>query len=231
MSSSLYLGSSLAHEVTPYRAPVEMRRERSLFADLVPHAALSREVAQWRRRNLRYALPGYLRYLRARAGGGFRAVGTLHLAILDPDGKETDYGLASLDLITNSGAGFVVDALQGLTLLSTMRYHGVGSSNTSLVVGNTALATELAASYSTTNVRTVGTVAEGATGLIFVTVATTTFATTVAVAEWGLFSQAATNTGSPTGGILFDRATFATQNVLSSFRFKSTFTLTVAAGA
>jgi hypothetical protein len=185
-------------------------------------------VASWRRRNLPFILPGFIRYLRRRKKGCFLGLlGLLDIAIIDLSGREMEYGLASLDLITDVGVQFVVDALQGITTISTLRFHGLGSSNANVLASNTALASELASLYTTPTVRTTGQVGEGATPNIYQTIGLTKFADTVAVAEWGLFSQASTSTGTPIGGVLFDRSTFALQNVLVGFSIRTTYSLTI----
>lgn len=213
---------------------ISQRKKRhslnNILYGLFPRNGIDTDVRIWRKRNLRFALPGFFRYLKNRTLGIPCFLGELSFAIISPEGKEKDFGLISLDLITNVGAAYIVSSMMATQTISNLRYHALGSSNASLLVTNTALATELASSYSTPNTRQVGTATQGSSANIFVSVASTTFTTTVSVAEWGLFSQASTLVGSPAGGTLFDRSTFATQNVLATFAAKTTYTLTVASG-
>ncbi len=227
MTSSIITQEEVFDTLPIYHKDIQLSH---ILRGLLPHKNISREVAQWRRKNVPFAFPGLLRYLRGRLSGTTNLVGTLSFAIVDPRGNETDFGLISLDMITDSGAEYIVNSFLGTAFVSSLRYHGLGSSNATLAVTNTALAAELASQYATANTRTVGSAVVGTTTKKFVTIANTSFSGTVTCAEWGLFSQISTLTGTPVGGYMFDRATFASQGVLATFAAKTTFTLTVASG-
>lgn len=114
-----------------------------------------------------------------------------------------DYGLVSTKVVTDTGAGFLVDAFQNLVELELMKFHGLGTGSTAESASDTALVTELTTEY-TSNVRATGTTTEFS-ALVYQTVATNTLDSgTPNLREHGIFTQAATG-----GGVLLDRSVFA----------------------
>jgi len=139
-------------------------------------------------------------------------------------GLITDYGVLSTRLVTNNGAGFIVDAFQNLVELETMKFHGIGTTNTAEAAGDSALAAELSTVYNPDNTRATGTTTEQS-AQVYETVGTNTVDGSAAVVEHGIFSQAATG-----GGTLLDRSVFSTINLASADSLQTTYRLTVNSG-
>lgn len=102
------------------------------------------------------------------------------------------------NLVTTVGKQFLVDAWQNIVEMEIMKFHGVGTGNTSdAAVGDTALNAESTTAMSG-DVRATGTLAEGATGNIFRSVGTSLFDVVgpTNVTEWGLFSVVTPGSGS-----------------------------------
>lgn len=138
-----------------------------------------------------------------------RYLGLFHSGLIDYDDVEIeDYGIVSHKVVTNAGAGFIIDAFQNLTELEAMKYHGLGEDNTAEDVGDTALGDELTTEYAVDNVRATGTTAEFST-FVYQTVATNTLDSgTPGIEEHGIFDQA-----SNAGGVLLDRSVFSVINL------------------
>jgi hypothetical protein len=160
------------------------------------------------------------------AQGRLFAIGHLWLAKINLNGKVDDYGLVSCRVVTDAGAGFIVDAMQNLVEIEAMRFHGVGTNTAAEAAGNTALGAELTTQYSTSSTRPTGTLGEK-TGdsKTYETSATITVSAGVAVTEHGIFSQA----GVP-GGVLLDRSVFAAVNLAAGEALQSTYQLTFPSG-
>lgn len=117
---------------------------------------------------------------------------------------------------TTLGAAFVVDAFQGLTALSDMRWHGSGTGSAAESNGDTKLQVEVAARFSGTQTE--------ASSTTYRTVGTIVYNGTFNITEHGLFNAS-------TGGILIDRSTFAARPVTTNDRIEFTFDITVQAEA
>lgn len=196
------------------------------FAECVaPHDGVSPEVQVWRRGNLRNVLAGAWRVSRPRRGRG-PLTGALYCDVVRGSGEHLPLGLVSLDVVTTAGVNFLVDAWQNSVELEIMKYHGVGTNSTSPVIGDTALGAESTTALNPDNTRGTGTLTEGASANVFRTVGTLTADASIAMTEWGLFSQAATG-----GGTMFDRATFNVVNLVASDTVTWTFDCTFAAGS
>lgn len=150
--------------------------------------------------------------------------GAVYLRVLRADGRVEDLGLASLRVVTNNGVGFIVDAFQNLVEMENMKYHGFGTGTNAEAASDSALQTELTTQYATANTRPTGTTTEAAAN-IFRTVATLSPSASVAIAEHGIFSQAATG-----GGVLLDRSVFAVKNLDVGDSLQVTYDLTFTAG-
>lgn len=141
-------------------------------------------------------------------------------------GKQTweDLGELGHHVVTTVGAGFIVDAFQGLVEPELMKFHGLGTGSGAEAVGDTALGTELTTEY-TSNVRATGTTTE-ASATVYQTVATNTLDGTpgAALREHGIFSANA-------AGVLLDRTVFAAVNLVSGDAFQSTYNLTFSPGS
>jgi hypothetical protein len=135
-------------------------------------------------------------------------------------------GLAGIKVLTDTGAGFIVDAFANTVEMENMKFHGIGTGSVAEAAGDTALGTELTTEYTVDNTRATGTTAEGASANIYQTVATNTVDAAVALREHGVLSQAATG-----GGVLLDRTVYALINLGNGDSLESTYELTIVAGS
>jgi len=140
--------------------------------------------------------------------------------------RTEDYGVVSLNDVTDDGVDFIVDAFQNATELENLKFHGIGT-NTSPAVGQTktTLGTELTTQYNPNSTRATGTTTEGASSNIFQTVGTNTVDASATIEEHGIFDQAAAG-----GGTLLDRHLTGTKSLLSGEGLQSTYDLTLTAG-
>lgn len=190
-----------------------------------PRKGLSNEVNDWRSDNRRNLKRGLDRVLTARRFHIPTHYGQLWLARITPDGGVTDFGLASLRVVTDTGVAFIVDAFQNSKEVENFKYHGLGTGTTSETAAQTGLITELTTQLNPDSTRATGTLTEGATANIFRTVATNTVDSAVAVTEHAVFDQAATG-----GGTMLDRSVFSAVNLASADSIQSTYELTFASG-
>jgi hypothetical protein len=186
---------------------------------------LSWRVFAWRVKNLPNLWRGSWRALLGVVLGVPFVYGVLHLRLKRADGTIIDYGVASLRVITTTGAGYIVDAFQNLVESENMKFHGLGTGATGEAVGDTALQTELTTQYNPDNTRATGSLTEGASANIFRTVGTNTVDAAAAVTEHGILSQAATG-----GGVLLDRSVFSVVNLANGDSLQSTYDLTINTG-
>jgi hypothetical protein len=96
---------------------------RNILKHALPRPGLGREVNVWRLRNLPNLWRGARTLLWAKVHGIPTHYGALYLDKLTPHGR-VPLGLASLRVVTTTGAGFIVDAFQGSVELEDMKYHG-----------------------------------------------------------------------------------------------------------
>lgn len=184
------------------------------------------EVRAWRQRNLPNLWRGARQVLLAQALRIPTHYGSLYLRKIGVDGQVTNYGLASLRVVTDAGVAFIVDAWQNSLELEIMKYHGVGTGTNNEAAGDTALQTESTTALNPDSTRATGTLGEGASANIFSTAGTLSFDNTAAITEHGLFSQSATG-----GGTLFDRSKFSAINVVSGDSLVTTYQLTLTSGS
>lgn len=190
-----------------------------------PQKGLSEFVNRYRRSNLRNLWRGARRVFTARALNIATVYGQLSGVIIRSDGETIDLGLLSMRVVTTTGVGYLVDALQNIVEPEALKYHGLGTGTTAEAVGDTALVTELTTQYNPDNTRATGSLTEGASGNIFRTVGTNNFDAAAAVTEHGILTQAATG-----GGVLLDRSVFSVLNFGSGDSFQTTYDFTIAAG-
>jgi len=158
--------------------------------------------------------------------GRLPILGQLHLSHNHADGTVTDYGLISTRVVTNAFVAYIVDAMQGLQNIGTLRFHGLGTGSTAESASQTALATELTTQYASANTRPQGTLGEASgSSNTFETTATVTVSAAVAIREHGVFSSASAGTGT-----LLDRSVFAEVNLAASESLTATYQLTFPAG-
>lgn len=216
--------------ITPLRGVNRFKRIRDFLrqiaAEGMPQPGDSDEVTRWKISNQRNLWRAGRKVCWAVWHNSPTLYGTVHIRhIKGETGEITDYGLASLAVVTTAGVGFLVDAWQNILELEIMKYHGVGTGTTAEASGDTALVTESTTALNPDSTRATGTLAEGASGNIFRTVGTVTFDATAAITEHGVFSQAATG-----GGTLWDRSVFSAINVVSGDSIQFTYEATFSAG-
>ena len=230
-SSSLPMASSVS--IGTIRPTVVPPRSLS-FAEVIrygfPHRSMDHDLRKWKFRNLSNLMRGAWRISAAKQLGLPHIYGQLCLSTIAPNGKKKDYGLVSLRLVTSVGAAFVVDAFQGLTSLSSMRFHGVGGTSTVELASDTGLGSEFASAYSPANTRPTGSQTETDSSLTYRTIGLISVTDTITIAEHGIFSQASTVSGTPTGGILLDRSAVASETIFTGFIIQADYRLVVATG-
>lgn len=193
----------------------------------LPQPGLSREVNLWRAKNAKNLYRGARRVLIARQFGIATIYGSLWLRKIDgKTGEVTDYGLASMRVVTTAGVNAIVDAFQNTVEVETFKYHGIGTGTNAEASSDTALQTELTTQYNPDNTRATGTQGEGASANIYRTVGTVTVDASAAITEHGVFTQAATG-----GGTLLDRSVFSAVNLASSDSLQVPYELTIPAGS
>lgn len=205
-------------------APAGVLSWRDLLTFGLPRRDLDPVVNDWRTRNFPRLAKPWAKYQLARRLGFAFLFGKLSIAVIRADGSIEDYGLASLRLVTNNGAGFIVDAFQNLVELENMKFHGLGTGTNAEAAGDSALQTELTTQYNPDNTRATGSLTE-ASAQVFRTVGTNTFDASAAVTEHGILTQAATG-----GGTLLDRSVFSAINVVSGDSIQTTYDLTINSG-
>ena len=139
-------------------------------------------------------------------------------------GSVENHGIVSRKVITDTGVAYLVDAWQNSVEMENMKYHGIGTGSTAEAASQTALTTESTTALNPDSTRATGTTTE-ASAAVFRTVGTATVDATTAVAEHGIFSQAATG-----GGVMWDRSLTGTQNLSSGDSLQATYDCTVSSG-
>jgi len=201
---------------------------REIAALGMPAFGLDPEVNRWRRANWPSLRRGLLRIGAARALRVPHFYGSLYLRKLCGDGRVIDYGLASMRVVTDNGAGFIVDAFQNLVELENMRFHSIGTGSTAEAATDTALVTELTTQYNPDNTRATGSLEE-ASQKVFRTIGTNTpdSGHPISLREHGILSQAATG-----GGVLLDRTVYALITLdVNGDALQSTYTFTINSGS
>jgi|GEM_PF-6215509 len=172
------------------------------------------EIA-WKVENLPYLYRGFSRVNRESKSNRTRPAGVLHAQVNKPEGV-IDLGLASVNVVTDVGVAYIIDALQNLVEAENMKYHASGTNNTAENASQTALSAEV-------GTRVAGTQVEGASANIYKTVATLTYGSSLSIVEHGLFSAI-------TVGVLFDRSIFSSIAVDTSTGIEFTYQWTLSAG-
>ena len=193
----------------------------------LPRKGLDERVNAWRTANFRNLMRGARKALLARTLRLSNFYGSLYLTHIRADGEVVELGLASMRVVTTAGVNYIVDAFQTSTSveLENMKFHGIGTSSTGDVVGDTALGAESTTALNPDSTRATGSTTEGASANIYRTVGTLTADASIAAVEHGIFSTATTGTGT-----LLDRSTFTVVNLASGDSLQATYDLTVSAG-
>lgn len=150
-------------------------------------------------------------------------VGRLEVKLIRDNGEKIDYGVVGYRVITDVGVGFLVDDWDDDTTdITTMNFHGCGTTGTAEDQTDTALAAESTTVLNPDSTRATGTKSQPAANQLQ-SVGTLTFDGSAAVVEHGLFNLSGTGTG-----VLWDRTVFSVINVanLDSIQFTYTATLT-----
>lgn len=185
-----------------------------------------RESARYRRRNwFRKLFNGELfvpavAWLARRLPGVATVTAELRGVVRRGDGTVLDLGTLGRHLVVTAGKNFLASAFNSVVEPEVMKYHGFGTGTNAAAAGDTALQTELTTQYAADNTRPTGTQAN--LSATYTTVGTLAPDATVAITEWGLFSQAANS-----GGTLFDRQVFAAVNLASGDSLAVTYVLTI----
>lgn len=192
----------------------------------LPRKNLDPRINDWRTRNFRHLLRGARRVLTARALGLSHFYGSLYLTHIKADGEVLELGLASMRVVTTAGVNYIVDAFQNTTEVENLKFHGIGTGTNAEASGDTSLQTESTTALNPDSTRATGSTTEGASANIYRTVGTVTVDATVACTEHGIFSAAATGTGT-----LLDRSVFSVVNLASGDSLQATYDLTLPAGS
>lgn len=183
-------------------------------------------VWRWRLRNLPHFLRGFRQVALARLFRLPTHYGVLWLQVQHLDGTRTTLGLASLRVVTTTGATKIVDFMRASDTATgqAFKFHGLGTGSTAEATADTALVTELTTQYNPDNTRATGTQTNnGAT--VYRTVGTNTLDASVSgLQEHGIFSAAS-------GGSLLDRTVFASLSLASGDALTTTYDFTVNAGS
>lgn len=130
--------------------------------------------------------------------------------------KERDLGSG---LVTDAGVAVLADDwVDASAEITNFNYHDSGTGTTASVVGDTTLGTQAGPTTRATGTKT------NPTAPVMKSVGTISYVSTLAITEWGLFSQAAQ------GGSLWDRKVFSAINVVSGDSIQYTYSLTVSSG-
>lgn len=153
-------------------------------------------------------------------------IGEWRVIVHRADDTIEDYGVVCRKLITDAGLVKFADAFHDASFdLSTFKYGGVGSGSTAPAAGDTALGTEYTTQLAVDSTRATATSSKPTTTSVLKQF-TQTFDGSVSVAEFGIFSQAATG-----GGALLDRGTMTALSLGSGDGFTGKLTVTFARGS
>jgi hypothetical protein len=132
-------------------------------------------------------------------------------------GDSSGMGLA---LVTTAGVNLLAaDFVSGAsTHIAAFNFHDSGTGTTAAATSDSALGTQAGPTTRATGTQSTPTSGQ------YRSVGTISYSGTLAITEWGLFSQAAQ------GGTLWDRRVFAAINVVSGDSCQYTYTVTVNAG-
>jgi hypothetical protein len=149
----------------------------------------------------------------------------LQARLIRKDGKVVNFGIVSRRVVTTAGVTYLcADWNTGTNDITNLNYHGCGTGVTAEAIGDTALVTECTTALNPDSTRSTGT-KSNPSGNQLQTVGTCTFDASAAVAEHGIFTQAATG-----GGTLWDRSQFTAINVANGDSIQFTYTVTFNAG-
>lgn len=198
----------------------------NILKHALPRPGLSTQVNVWRIKNLPNLLRGLRTAWLASLFGIPTHYGALFLRKRDELGRWTEYGLASLRVVTTAGVTYIcADIAGGASDSNLFKFHGFGIGTGAEASSDTALGTEFTTEYATDSTRPTG--SQAASTNTYTTVATFSpdSGGTLAVTEHGIFTAI-------TAGTLLDRSKFAAVNlVASSDSLQATYVLSMPAGS
>lgn len=122
-------------------------------------------------------------------------------------------------LVTQAGANYLAaDMAGGSSDISSMNYHDSGTGTVAATSTDSGLGTQAGPTT-----RATGTQSNPATNQ-YKSIGTISYTTSLAITEWGLFSQAAQ------GGTMWDRRVFSAVNVVNGDSIQFSYTLTMTGG-
>lgn len=178
----------------------------------------------WKVKNLPHVLPGLAQDAIARALGMNHIAARLYARKRTADGQWVNYGLISTQKVTTAFCEFMVDQLQTETSAwGDFKYHDTGTGVGAEANGDTSMGTVCTEMVG--DIREVGTQIEGATAVVYKSVATVEYDGAAAITEHGLFDDTRV-----AGGVLMDRSVFAAINVANGDSIEFTYQLSATAG-
>ena len=141
----------------------------------------------------------------------FRFAAELYGTLIKPSGEIIDLGLLSTKYITDAYAKYYIKCLLGTeTGIADFKYHDSGTGDTEADETDTTLETPAGIA------RVAGTQVEGASAIVYQSVATITYDGVYSITEWGIFNALVADT-------LMDRAVFTAVSVTNGFKFRFTY--------
>ncbi len=150
--------------------------------------------------------------------GATTVMGELSAVLVRADGSYVDYGVLGRRVVTTAYCEFVVDQHQTeSSVIGDFKFHDSGVGTTNEASGDTDIETTDAVARSS------GTQAEESS-IIYRSVGTIAYGSTLAITEHGLFSAS-------TGATLMDRTEFSIINVVNGDSIQYTYGITYTAGS
>lgn len=184
------------------------------------------EIVNYKIRNLPYLLRGFRRIARdyglpqGGIAGIIRPRGTLEMEVINKrTGRRKNYGLVSVNVVTDAFVNYLTDSLQDSTAnpLDVFNWHASGTDNTAEAAGDTALGTEVGSRVQD------GSPTEGGSANIYHTEAQLSYGSSLSIVEHGVFSA-------NSAGTLLDRSIFAAESVDTDTEILFKYELTSTSG-
>jgi len=225
MNSKAQASGTLTTKVMPRYPSTDLSIEQ-LDSLSKPSLSVPEIVSEWRISNRENFDRGFDMVRSARKHNIPHFYGRLWVSHFPKDEDTIHYGLASLRVVTTAGVDYIVRCFRGdAAEPENMKYHGIGTDNTTEDISDTALQSELSTQYDPENLRDDGDQTTGATDNIYRTVGVNQVKAGVAIVEHGIFDQAGIG-----GGTLLDRSVFATITLANGDSLQTTYDLTFSSG-
>ena len=148
--------------------------------------------------------------------GGLKFSTNLRADLVRHDRLIKSFDLVS-GLVTTAGVNLMGgDWTNATATLKLANFHASGTGTTAAAIGDTAMQTDSGVARAT------GT-QSNSTANIYKTIGTQTYASTLAITEWGLFTTSG-------GATMWDHKVFSAINVVSGDSIQFTYSLTINAG-